>query len=71
MSSLAEELPREINRVRGLKDQLTQLSHLPGVMVGLSVAVMERSITEAINAQGSGDVVRMLHAYEDLKGYES
>lgn len=70
MSSLAEELPREINRVRELQDQYKELRSMPNVIVEPQIAMMEGAIARAIGASASGDVVAMLRCYEDLKGYE-
>ena len=67
--SLAEALPREINRVRELQDQYKELRSLPNVIVGPQIAMMEQAITSAIEASVQGDVVAMLRAHEALKGW--
>ena len=69
MSSLAEMLPNEINRVRAVQDTFKELRGMPNVMVEPQIAMMEASIKAAIAASASGDVVAMLLAYEDLKGW--
>ena len=69
MSSLGLELPKEINRVRELQDQYKSMRGMPNVMVEPAIALMEHAIHSAIEAQGSGDVIAMLRAYEDLKGF--
>ena len=71
MSSLAETLPQEINRVRALQDTFKELRGMPNVIVEPQIAMMERDIAAAIAASSAGDVVAMLRAYETLKGYES
>jgi hypothetical protein len=71
MSSLAVELPAEINRVREVQDQFKELRGMPNVMVEPQIAMMERDISAAIAASASGDVVAMLRAYEALKGWEA
>jgi hypothetical protein len=38
--------------------------------VGPQIAIMEQAITAGIAACASGDVVAMLRAFEDLKGWE-
>lgn len=68
--SLAEALPAEINRVRTLQDQYKTLRGMPNVMVEPGIAMMEQAIQRAIVASSAGDVVEMLRAYEDLKGFE-
>lgn len=70
MSSLAEALPAEITRVRDVQDQFKELRKLPNVIVEPQIAMMEASIQEGMNALASGDVVRMLRAHEDLKGWK-
>ena len=70
MTSLAEALPAEIKRVRGLQDQYKELRGMPNVIVEPQIMMMEHAIDRAIEASASGDVVAMLRAYEDLKEYE-
>ncbi len=69
MSSLAEALPEEINRVRLIQDEFKQLRNMPNVIVEPQIMLMEMAIQNAITASVSGDVVAMLRAYEELKGY--
>lgn len=72
MSSLAIELPNEINRVREIQDQFKQIAAMPDmgkVIVAPQIAMMESSIQRAISASSQGDVIEMLRAYEDLKTY--
>lgn len=71
MSSLAVELPREINRVRELQDQFKGLRGLGNVLVEPQIAMMEQDIAAAIVASSGGDVITMLRCYEKLKGWES
>ena len=70
MSSLATELPKEIDRVRKLQDEIKSLRGIENVVVEPQIMMMEMEIVEAIQASASDDVVRMLRAYEALKGYE-
>lgn len=70
MSSLAVELPNEINRVRKIQDHFKELQGMPNVIVEPQIAMMEASITRAIIASSGNDVIEMLRCYEDLKGYE-
>ena len=70
MSSLADELPREIERCIAIRGRFEELRGLPNVMVEPQIAMMSASITGAIQALASGDVVEMLRHYEDLKGWE-
>lgn len=69
MPSLATALPDEINRVRELQAQYRLLDGMPNVMAAPAIAMMERSLQNAIGVLGSGDVIGMMRAYEDLKGF--
>jgi hypothetical protein len=70
MSSLALELPKEINRVRAVQDTYKELRSMPNVIVEPQIMMMEHAIQSAISATASGDVVAMLQAYEALKGWQ-
>lgn len=66
--SLGEALPREMARVR---DEI-----MPGyIEIGapgfFALAMMRASLDAAAKALAEGDVVAMLCAYEDLKGFTS
>lgn len=64
--NLAEALPAEQQRVREL------LPIYDAIPEGIFAATMMRqSLSEAERAAASGDVVAMLRAYEDLKGYSA
>jgi hypothetical protein len=68
--TVGEALPQEINRVRELQDEYKAMRGMPGVMVEPAIALMEASIQNAIRVSAEGDVIEILRAYEDLKGYE-
>lgn len=70
MSNLAEALPAEINRVRAVQDTYKELRSLPNVIVEPQIAMMEACIQAGIKASASGEVIAMIRAYEDLKGWE-
>lgn len=66
MESLVEALPKEQQRVREL------LPIYDAIPTGIFAATMMRqSLTRAEKAAASGDVVEMIRAYEELKGYEA
>jgi hypothetical protein len=65
MTSLAEALPAEQARVRELKEQYLSI----GLAGRPAAFLMEQSLQRADQAVVSGDVIAMLAAYEDLKGY--
>lgn len=64
--SLAEALPREIERVQEL---IPIYESVP--MGNIAAAMMRHSIKVAHKAMMEGDVAAMVGAYEDLKGYEA
>ena len=64
--SLAEALPREIERVQEL------LPLYDAIPTGIFAATMMReSIKQAHTAMVAGDVVSMIRCYDDLKGYSA
>ena len=65
-TSLAEALPLEQARVR----ELIPIYESIGSAGMFATAMMNRSLRRADEASASGDVVAMLRAYEDLKGYK-
>ena len=69
MESLAEALPHEINRVRGVQDEFKALRRMPNVIIEPQIAMMERDIQAGISASANGDVLAMIHAFEALKGW--
>jgi hypothetical protein len=54
-----------------LQDNYKDLRGMAGCNPEPAIAMMEHAITAAINAQGSGDVVQMCRAYDELKGFTS
>lgn len=70
MSSLATELPNQINRVRALQDEYKALRSMPNVIVEPQIAMMEGAIQAAVCAASGGDVIAMIRAFESLKGFE-
>ena len=66
MSTLADALPKEIERVQEL------IPIYMSVPMGfIAAGMMKESIRKAHAAMMAGDVVEMLRVYEDLKGYEA
>lgn len=64
--SLGEALPREQARVREILGHYKAIG--PAGMFG--AAFIEADLREADQAVMSGDIVRMIRAYEKLKGIE-
>ena len=70
MTSLAEALPKEIARVRGVQDLYKEMRSMPNVIVEPQIAMMETAIRHATEACASGDVVAMVRWFEELKGWK-
>ena len=66
IETLGDALPKEMARVRDVLMPLYQSIGVPGVP---ALTMMRMSLDNAAMAMASGDVVAMLRAYEDLKGY--
>lgn len=64
MPSLAEELPKEIERCQELLGAYKEI----GVNGQFAVAMIKNDIKEGVESLASGDVIRMIKAYERLKG---
>jgi hypothetical protein len=65
---LGEALPREMARVR---DEIMPNYIAIGPPGFFALAMMRRSLDAAAKALAEGDIVAMLCAYEDLKGFTS
>jgi hypothetical protein len=71
VETLADALPKEITRVRGVQDQYKTLRGMPNVMVEPQIMMMEAEIQAAMKAMAEGDVVAMLRVYRSLKEYST
>lgn len=71
MKTLAEALPDEINRVRKIIDMYKSMRGTPGLNVEPAIALMEASVSGAIKAAASGDVIHMLGVLRDLQGFDA
>jgi len=66
VETLGEALPREMKRVREvLLPQYISIG-VPGL---IGVAMMNAALDRATKALAEGDLVAMIRAYEDLKGF--
>ena len=69
--SLTEALPAEMARVSDIMSQYEALRGMPLLNVEPAIFLMKNSLAIAAKATASADVVAMLGAYEDLKGFEA
>jgi hypothetical protein len=65
--TLGESLPIEMARVR---DKIMPLYQSIGPSGGFALAMMRKALDDAARAMVEGDVVAMIRAYEDLKGFQ-
>lgn len=68
MSSLGEELPKEMTRVR---DELIPQYLTIGPAGTFAVTLMRQALDRAQRALAEGDLVEMIRVYEELKGFKS
>jgi hydrogenase maturation factor len=62
-ASLAEALPKEIERCQELLEEYVEIGG-PG---RFACVMLKQEIKEAVDAQASGDVVQMVVAYKKLQ----
>lgn len=65
MATLGEELPKEIARVRD--EVMPEYLKIPSG--SFAADMMRRSMDRATKAIAEGDLVTMITAYKELKGY--
>jgi hypothetical protein len=65
-ASVGEDFPNQQARVRIIQQHAREI----GPAGAFLVAITERSLREAEEAAISGDPVRIIRAYEDLRSYE-
>ena len=64
--NLVEVLSREIGRVENMKRDAEGMAEMPGVNMGPYVAGCGVAIENGHRAIGSGDILSMKRAYEEL-----
>ena len=70
--SLAEALPRQIERVTAKRDRWIKMTHDHPEMargMNLTIALMQHEIMAGVRAAASGDVAAMMSAHEALAAY--
>lgn len=68
MASLGEELPKEMKRVR---DDVMPAYIEIGPAGTFALTIIRATLDRATKALAEGDVIAMLRAYEDLKGFDT
>lgn len=71
IANTAEKLAREIRRVTELRCEYARLKNMPGLNVAPVMLLMERALEKACVAAGSGEVVTVIAAINDLEGFTS
>ncbi len=66
MTTVGEELPKEVERVR---DEVMPAYQSVGQQGAVVLGWMRASVDRAEKAMASGDVVEMVRAYKELRGY--
>ncbi len=72
MDTLADALPKEIERVTAKRDRWIQMAEEhPQMASGMrvSIQIMLHEIEQAIRVSASGDTVEMIRSLESLRGY--
>lgn len=67
---VGEDFPRQQARVRELLNTYRSLDGTPCVNVSFAIAAIEQVMARADRAAISGDVLAILHSYEELEGCE-
>jgi hypothetical protein len=73
MSSLGEELPKEIERVGKIRDEWIRIMAEMGDAgkgMAISIDVMRAEIAVATKAIAEGNIEQMMRSYDSLKAYE-
>jgi hypothetical protein len=68
MSTLGEDLPKEMTRVR---DELMPQYQSIGPAAGFALALMRHSLDRATKALAEGDLPAMISAYKELQEFKS
>lgn len=68
MTTLGDELPKEMARVR---DELMPMYQSIGPAGGFALAMMRADLDRATKALAEGDLPQMLCSYEALKNYKA
>lgn len=67
MSTLGDDYPKQQQRCRELLEQYAECAKLPNVNVSFAVMHIKSVLKEADEAAISGDLPRMIYAYQAMK----
>lgn len=67
MTTLGDDLPKQMARIR---DELMPMYQEIGPAGGFALAMMRNALDRAAVAMAEGDVVKMMHAYQELKDFK-
>ncbi len=67
MTSIGEDFPRQVERLRRLIDEYRVLEGGVGLV---GAAIMDEVLKRAAEAQSSGDIILIMRAYADLRECE-
>ena len=69
-ANIMEELSRQVERVATIRERYRYLEDLPRVVLSPATYLMSAAIEAAHKAAGSGDILQIARAIEDLRGFE-
>ena len=67
MTTLGEDYPVQQERCRELLEQYAELAKMPNCFTGFAVASIKAVLKESDEAAVSGDLPRMIRAYQSMK----
>ena len=72
VTTVGDALPEEIKRVQAKRERWLGYAKDAGpqVMFGPALHLMQAAVSEGIDAQTSGDVVRQIRALESLRDFD-
>lgn len=69
IANVAEKLAREIKRVTEMRCRYDSMRTMPRINVAPAMLLMEQALERACVAAGSGEVVTVIAAINDLEGF--
>ena len=69
-TNVMEELSRQVERVATIRERYRCLEDIPRVVLSPATYLMSAAIEAGHKAAGSGDILQIVRAIEDLRGFE-